>query len=115
MTTALLIALFGGLGAVGRYLITKYLKSNTFPVATFLINCTGSFFIGLLYTVSKSPLALILGIGFLGGFTTFSTYMFESITLWQRKQVLTMIFYSVGSLIFGVLLAILGAICGRAI
>ncbi|ORC22599.1 MULTISPECIES: fluoride efflux transporter FluC [Rothia] len=85
----------GGAGATLRYLVGSLIKSiwhGYMPIDTFFINVTGSFFLGVATGLLSSPLgghqqeaaamtenlALILGIGFLGGYTTFSTALLEA-------------------------------------
>lgn len=85
----ILIAFGGGIGAVARYLIIQFTKklnaSSTF--ATIFVNLVGSFFIGILSEklIEQETLHLFLTVGILGGFTTYSTFAFESIKLLQNK------------------------------
>jgi fluoride exporter len=84
----ILVGLGGFLGANARYLSARWIDAaagGRFPLATFLINITGSFLLGLLGGVLASRLVpnadsvrLALGVGFLGAFTTFSTFEFET-------------------------------------
>jgi len=85
-----LIALGGGVGAALRYLVTGWaqkLVSGTFPVGTLTVNVAGCFAIGLLNYVLLGPLLvreelrLALVTGVLGGFTTFSSYGWETLAL----------------------------------
>jgi CrcB protein len=73
------------LGAVLRYLLTLAGKKMpwNWPLTTLLINLTGAFMLGLAthYLASSSTLMTFLGAGFLGGYTTFSTYNVELLTL----------------------------------
>lgn len=106
---ALLIFLAGGTGATLRFsvdrLISARLKGDI-PVATFFINATGSFALGLLtgpigiYTSTHAngsapwpadSLPLVLGLGFLGGYTTFSTAMIEAAQTQDAAQRLTLL------------------------
>lgn len=79
---ALLIAAAGGLGAASRLVVdglVRHRVSSTFPWATILINVTGSFLLGLLVGAGASDRWHgVLGIGFLGGYTTFSTASLET-------------------------------------
>ncbi len=79
------VALGGGLGAVCRAACTNLIKTRwkrSVPLATFCINVSGSFALGLLGAAALSaPLSALLGTGFLGGFTTFSTLHVEALTL----------------------------------
>jgi CrcB protein len=81
----LLVAMFGALGAVARYLLSGFLQSRSrfdFPVGTLVVNLAGAFAIGLVAgatSLGADTTAEI--VGFLGGFTTFSTWMVETIRL----------------------------------
>lgn len=83
--TGVFVALAGGLGAGTRYVLDSTLSPRLpahLPLATLIINVIGSFLLGLLVGSSVAPGArLILGIGFLGGFTTFSAASVESVRL----------------------------------
>lgn len=76
------VALFGGAGSVCRFAIHRSVtrgKPADFPLGTFIANVSGAVLIGVLHGAGASnDFATIAGIGFLGGFTTFSTWMFES-------------------------------------
>lgn len=79
---ALAVFLFGGLGSVCRWWVHKSIlreHPGDFPLGTFTVNIIGAFLIGVMFGAQASPDALkIAGTGFLGGFTTFSTWMYES-------------------------------------
>lgn len=90
MTTILAIAVFGAIGCVARYLLAGgvyALAGRAFPWGTLAVNVMGSFLIGLIMeaalrtTVMSQELRLGLTIGFLGGFTTFSTFSYETFKL----------------------------------
>jgi CrcB protein len=76
------IGLLGGLGSVARFAIHRGVTRadpRDFPLGTFIVNVLGAFAIGVLFGARGGhDLTLLLGLGFLGGFTTFSTWMFES-------------------------------------
>lgn len=84
----LLVGLGGSVGCMLRYAIGLWAAAHLgarFPYATFFINVTGSFLLGLIGTLAAERLVarpeelrLLLGVGFCGGFTTFSTYEFEN-------------------------------------
>ncbi|WP_340587164.1 fluoride efflux transporter CrcB [Erythrobacter alti] len=98
---SLSVALGGGIGALARYqlgrLMTAWLGApvvSTFPFATLAVNTLGSLLMGLLagWLVRSAPenaegLRLLLGVGLLGGFTTFSAFSLELAMLIQRGQV----------------------------
>lgn len=96
------VALGGACGAVLRYLINISPLSNlfqSFPFATFFINVSGSFLIGFLLTLFTEKIAvgenlrLAIIVGFLGAYTTFSTFEFETFALVRDKQIVTAILY----------------------
>jgi fluoride exporter len=91
--TTLLIALAGGLGAVARFVLDGAVRRrwpSEFPWATVIINVSGALLLGILtglviYQGQPTDLKLIVGTGFCGGYTTFSTASFETVRLAQRK------------------------------
>lgn len=112
----LIVAAGGALGSVARYLTALFLqpKANlsAWPWGTFTVNLIGCLLIGLLGGFwTKNPVApewrLLLVTGFLGGFTTFSSFALESLNLFQTKP-LMMIGYITASTVFGISLAGLG-------
>ena len=82
MIVAIAIGLLGGLGSVARFAVHRGITRehpSDFPLGTFVVNVIGAFAIGVMFGANADQdLTLILGLGFLGGFTTFSTWMFES-------------------------------------
>jgi CrcB protein len=107
-----LVAIGGFFGAIARFGVSNWIKRNypsSFPLATLLVNLVGSFLLG--YMVGKGWDAswnLLFGTGFMGAFTTFSTFMLENITLHLNKQWKWLILYLGVSYTFGILLAFLG-------
>jgi CrcB protein len=86
----LLVAGFGALGATARYAVDGWVSNTTrgqFPWGTLLINVVGSFLLGLIVQLTIDRLLphpnwrVALGVGFLGAFTTFSTYAYETVRL----------------------------------
>ncbi|AUS07776.1 fluoride efflux transporter CrcB [Laceyella sacchari] len=114
MMTTIFIGLCGSLGAVARHLVGKWIKAHcsrySFPWATFLINVSGCFALGLaLGSAGAESLASALAhshpftTGFLGGFTTFSTFTVEWLELWQTKNRLAAMLYLLFSGTIGLL------------
>ncbi|TGE38024.1 fluoride efflux transporter CrcB [Desulfosporosinus fructosivorans] len=110
MQSVLVIALGGALGALSRYGLGFWISSRWnqgFPLGTFIINITGTFLLGFLNIIfieklSVSPLwRLGIGIGFLGSYTTFSTFGYEVIMLLERGSLLTAGLYTLLSVIIG--------------
>jgi CrcB protein len=88
----LVAALAGGVGAGLRYVVDRLLTPRSglrFPVGILVVNVSGSFALGVLTglgTVLAPELSLTLGLGLLGGYTTFSTVSVETVVLAQRKR-----------------------------
>ncbi|MBR0599012.1 fluoride efflux transporter CrcB [Sinanaerobacter chloroacetimidivorans] len=114
----LLVGLGGSLGAASRFAITNIIKrklASEFPFATFIINLCGSFLLGILLASQMGNLTqLLLGTGFMGGFTTFSTFHVENIRLLQKKRYVMLGFYFLASSIFCILAALLGLKMGSS-
>ena len=112
----ILIFLGGGLGSVLRYVISKYFNAfdTGIPYGTFLVNVLGSLFIGILLGLSlknnvlSHNQTLFLAVGFCGGFTTFSTFVFESTELLESADYFNLAFYLIGSIILGISAIFLG-------
>ena len=116
----LAIALAGSAGAILRYVLaTQISRLNfRFPLGTFIINITGSMFLGWFLTfVTRHNLSdttrLAIGVGFVGAYTTFSTYMFESNRLLEEGAGYLAILNLVGSLVAGLLAVRLGVMMAR--
>ncbi|AMV40429.1 fluoride efflux transporter FluC [Planctomyces sp. SH-PL62] len=115
----LVLSLGGMLGVNARYWVgvglSRWVASHW---GTFVINASGSFAIGFLTTALTHWLPhpharLAILTGFLGGYTTFSTFAFESVTLWQRGERGAAAFNMAGSVATGFLAAFLGIILAR--
>lgn len=112
------ILLGGACGTACRYglslLINVWLGPRAFPWATFVINVTGSFLIGLVTELhhaqvfSSTTWRLALVTGLLGGFTTFSAFSLENLQLLRSGAVGDALMYAVGSVVLGVTAAWLG-------
>ena len=97
MQNLIYIFIGGGIGSVFRYLVQGIvfrIVPSSFPYGTLTVNIVGSFLIGFFVTffeekfLISSSLRLFLTIGILGGFTTFSSFSFETITLLKNGEVL---------------------------
>jgi CrcB protein len=120
--TVLLLALAGGLGAVARFVLDGTVAATRrwgYPVGTTLINLSGSFLLGLLAGLSAGALLpasalLVLGTGFLGGFTTFSTAAYETVRLVEQRRWGAALLHGLGQLVVATALAALGYLVGTA-
>ena len=105
--TYMLVAVGGAAGSLVRYSLGRFIseKSKTsFPIGTFIINITGALLLGIVSTIGvSSNIMLLLGDGFLGAYTTFSTFMYEGFNLFQEKEKLNAFIYILCSLILGTL------------
>lgn len=119
-----LIAMGGALGAVSRFLVGNFvskLTHSSLPWGTFSINILGCLFMGFLMTVIMErellPAAwrLFLCIGFLGGFTTFSSFGYEALTLLAEGALLQAFAYAAGSVLLGLAAAYIGVVLARLI
>lgn len=122
--TYVLVAIFGAAGAVSRYWVDGRISDLThgqFPWGTFVINVVGAFALGILVALTTERLLIspnwrvALGIGFLGSFTTFSTYAYESVKLAEDGAVGLALVNSVGMVALGMLAAALGLALGRTV
>ena len=120
----LIIALGGALGAVSRFLLGNGLSralGSALPYGTFVINIVGCFAMGLLMTIivdrEMIPAAwrLFLCVGFLGGFTTFSSFGYEALMLLTEGRMLAALAYAGGSVVLGLVAAGAGVLCARAV
>ena len=118
MTPLVFIALAaaGGLGASSRMLLDGLIKSRmstALPWGTIIINVSGSLVLGLLTGLAGANLLpeawhLVLGTGFLGGYTTFSTASFETIRLLQERRWVAGLVNGLGTLVFATTAAAIG-------
>ena len=120
--TLVFIAVGGAAGAVSRYLLQGWVEELTggrFPWGTFVVNISGSFFLGLVFALAMdraimSPeIRVPLMIGFIGSYTTFSTLMLESWRLVEEGDMLFMFGNLIGSVVVGMLAVVAGLAVGR--
>jgi len=118
--TFLLVFAGGAAGSVLRWwtgVALGHRYQGLFPLATFLINVSGAFLIGALSTLfsiewyhrHESDLTALIMTGFLGGYTTFSSYQMETVTLHNEQAYRTASLYWFGSVVAGLAAAALGA------
>jgi CrcB protein len=112
------VALLGGLGAATRFMVDGVIRSRrrvAFPVATLVVNVSGSGLIGLLsgavlYHSLSSTFYTLVAVGFCGGYTTFSTAMVETVRLVQGGDARRAAANALGSLVLALAAAALGVL-----
>ena len=124
MTKYLMVAIGGALGSVLRFWVGGFVSNRMgtrFPYGTFIINVTASFLVGLILTLLAerthwSPnWRYFIPIGFIGGYSTFSTFEYETFRSFQDGEVLMAGLNIVLSVIVGFVSVWLGVITGRTI
>lgn len=123
LQTIILIAFGGALGSVSRYLAATGVYSilgRNFPYGTLVVNVTGSLIIGFIsvllierFAENASVLRSLLIIGFLGGYTTFSSFSLETLNLLENGEFFSALLNVSFSVILCLLAVWLGAIIGR--
>jgi CrcB protein len=110
------VSIAGGAGALARFIADSLIRSalgRKFPWGTLIINVSGSFILGLLIGFALSGqtnanLVLVIGTGFCGGFTTFSTASFETVRLIEKRRLHAAFFNTFGTLLLTLLSAGVG-------
>jgi len=115
--TYLAVAFGGALGAMSRFFVYNvftHAPRSTYPWATFTVNVAGSFLIGIAFILITERLEMgpywrgIVTVGFLGAFTTFSTFSMDVIGLLEQGQVSNAIIYVLSSVVVCIIAAWLG-------
>ncbi len=123
MPPLFLVMLGGAIGAGFRYHIGLVALRNLgagFPFGTWIVNLLGGLLMGVLAgviarsPVEGEPLRLFLGVGVLGGFTTFSAFSLETFNLLSRSEYVMATAYAVSSVAGSVVFLVLGLVLGRA-
>jgi fluoride exporter len=124
MNRYVLVGLGGFLGSILRFWAGAYISERMgtrFPYGTFIINITGSFLIGLVVTLLaerthwSASFRYLIPIGFIGGYTTFSTFELETFQSFRDGEFLIAFLNVLLSVVVGFIAVWLGAIAGRAL
>lgn len=111
-----LVAVGAGFGVSARVVTSDWIKRKNaypFPLSTFFVNMSGSFLLGLVTGFGMdTSFSLLIGTGFLGSFTTFSTFNVENINLLRRKKYSQLFGYLGASYAFGIVLLLVGMALG---
>ncbi len=121
MKEIIYILIGGGTGAILRYLISGLVHESintSFPMGTLVVNLVGAFVLGFLWGISEmfivsTSFKLIFFIGFLGAFTTFSTFMLESVNLARFGEIKYALLNLLISNVFGIILVFFGLIISK--
>jgi fluoride exporter len=120
----LMVGIGGAFGSVLRFWMGSYIGGrfgSRFPYGTFVINVTGSFLIGMILAIMAEKTQwsdnwrYLVPIGFIGGYTTFSAFEYETFRLFQDGQILTAGFNVALSVVVGFVGVWAGAVAGRSI
>ncbi|UJP40388.1 fluoride efflux transporter FluC [Cellulomonas palmilytica] len=112
--TALLLALAGGLGAVARFEVDSFVARRSrrlsVPMGTLVVNVTACFLLGLVTggIAAGSDVGEVLGVGFLGGYSTFSTASVEAARLLRAGRARAALLHAAGMLVASLAAALLG-------
>ena len=118
------VALGGALGASARYLLDRFIEARSFaifPWATFTINISGCFLIGLIAATLVDrhhlPAWIRIGlvVGVIGGYTTFSTFAQEALSLVDAHDAAAALAYTAGSVVLGIAAVYAGTVLGRTL
>ena len=124
MRTIIGVGVAGAFGALSRYGVEGFVSERfpgSFPAGTFVINVTGSFVLGFLFVLlterihASAALRTSLTVGFVGAYTTFSTFSFETLRLIEDGALRTAAVNVVATLVLGLLAVWAGMTIGRAI
>ena len=125
MANVLLVATGGAIGAAARYLAGLWIAARlgtSFPWGTFFVNVTGSFLIGIVLVLVvggtlPAGARLFFAVGILGGYTTFSSFSYETLQLLAGggNVVGPVLLNTLGQLLAGLLAVYLGVVVGRAL
>lgn len=124
MLKLMCIGLGGFLGAISRYSISKWVETRwevVLPYGTLIVNITGSFLLGLIMTLFMEKgieypyLKTAITTGFLGALTTFSTFGYETMMLFEDKEFILAGVNVFANLIFGLIFVMLGILIGKTI
>lgn len=124
MTKYFMVAMGGAVGSVLRFWVGGSIAERLgtrFPYGTFAVNCTGSFLIGLVITLIAEHANVnpnwkyLIGIGFIGGYTTFSTFEYETFQSMQDGKMLIASLNVILSITIGLICVWLGVMAARAI
>lgn len=119
----MLVGIGGGAGAISRYLLSGWINVwfGPGPLAIFVVNVTGAFLLGFFMTLTQDRFIVapdmrrLVAVGYLGGYTTFSTWTYETMQMVQNGDYLRAGLNGVGSLVVGLVAVYLGIVAARLV
>lgn len=125
MGTIIALGIAGSVGAIARYAVEGFVSNRfgeSFPWGTLVVNASGSFVLGLLFTAfvegrlgSPPWLRTAVTVGFIGAYTTFSTFTFETLRLIEDGSYLHAVLNVFGGILLGLVAVFLGVAVGRVL
>lgn len=119
MIAYVLVGIGGASGSIVRYFLGKKVAEKTkriFPLGTVIINISGAFLLGFVSNIHLgSNMLLLLADGFLGAYTTFSTFMYEGFNIFHDKKYLDTAVYIGGTLLFGLVFYVIGQFIAKTL
>lgn len=124
LRTLLIVGTGGFIGSVLRYLVHIFVDkdlSSSFPWGTFVANIAGSFIIGVIFALAEkgnvlsSEWRIFLAVGICGGFTTFSSFSYNNLTMLREQAYASFFLNAGGSLFFGILAVYAGFLLARSV
>lgn len=113
------VMVMGGFGALARFALDRAVNQRVgrpFPFGTLAVNASGACLLGFLAGLALSPqVALVVGTGFVGSYTTFSTWMLETQRLTEERQIVSAFANIAGSVVIGLAAAWLGQTMGASL
>jgi len=124
MKILLIVGAGGFLGSVARYMTSRFIQDNlnlSFPIGTLVVNVVGCFILGVIYgfmdkgEVFSQEMRVFLTIGICGGFTTFSTFAYENVSLLRDGNFIQSALYIALSVFAGIIALYSGNIITKLI
>lgn len=108
MSPFLAVGAGGAIGAILRYSLSEWMNSEVYPYGTLIVNLLGSLLLGMMMAllaeeIISKEIALLLGTGVLGAFTTMSTFSFETVKMWETSSSLAVIYVAITMIICPIL------------
>ncbi|MFW6372025.1 MAG: fluoride efflux transporter CrcB [Bacteroidota bacterium] len=124
LRTILLVGSGGFIGSVMRYLVQHYVEkglSSTFPWGTMIANIAGSLIIGIIFALAEkgnlinAEWRMFLAVGFCGGFTTFSAFAYNNLTMIKENNFMSLLINVGGNLFLGIMAVYVGIVLVRLV